>query len=335
MTALRQKTRATSHFFVLACLLWLPAPPLLAEPTFVEAELSRRGEPVTRLPDVYSFRAPISTCLLVLSLFNSRLPTMRTYKRLFHGFRIEEVSRPLDKKNKEGVWDRTTERTYSSVTADNIENLFAHQYDTDHPDQHGAKGLLYFDPDGKMRAILWRTGVGIVGNNIHHKDAIASVVETEARDLHRVIRELEQKGDIGTGLLALDLVQELNTVAENLHFNRKQDSFTEEMLHRFQGFQLTATRDRQGKLQVTKVQISSSVTSTQISRSEPMVVDQLNKGMELIRDSIAPDLRKYGPVEIDGLHQMALDYPDDLGVKGERKPVQTPVRTTPAARRPR
>lgn len=319
----RKNIAAISAYFLALWLGLFAALPAYAEHDRVipRVELDRIiPDSVTKLPDVQSFRKPMSACMLVLGLFKSRLPNMRQYRRLFHGFNVTSVSRPIKGK----LLERRTESTVSAITPDNIERIFTHQYDSTRPNQFGAKGLLYFDPDGKMRAIMWPTGMGVEGNNIHHKDAVASVIETEATDLTRVVRELENKGDLGSGMLALDLAQELHNVAENLHHNRRQDSFTEEMLHRFQGFQLTATRDRSGKLHVTKVQISSSVTSTQISRHEPLLVEELNKGLALIRDSIDPELRRYGRVEIDGLSRMELDHPEELGVPGERPPIQTP-----------
>ncbi len=326
----RKKNASYYAYFLALFLVLYPFGPAFAEPTTEPITVTNAPrEPVTELPEVSSFRKPMSACMLVLGLFKSRLPNMRQFRRLFRGFDITSVGRPG-----EGNREKRAENTYTQIDTENIERIFAHQYDPEHPNRFGAKGLLYFDPDGKMRAIMWPTGQGLLGNNIHHKDAVASVIETEANDLTKVVLEFEKKGDLASAVLALDLAQELRLVADNLHHNRQQNAFTEEMLHRFQGFQLTAERDRSGKLVIDRVQISSSVTATQVARHEPLVVAELNKGLVIIRDSIAPELRHYGPVEIDGLSKMELDHPENLGVKGERKPVQTPP-SGPTIRKPR
>ncbi|MBL7665932.1 MAG: hypothetical protein JNM93_12425 [Bacteriovoracaceae bacterium] len=77
------------------------------------------------------------------------------------------------------VKEQTT-KSYKEINASNFEEIFQHQYIYHElPDVKGAKSLFYKTNNNEQIIIFWKTGDSLKPNNIHHRDALASMLKNE------------------------------------------------------------------------------------------------------------------------------------------------------------
>lgn len=176
--------------------------------------------------------------------------------------------------------------TFDKITPENISSIFSNNYTPEkQPDLLGAKGILYRGVDGQWKVLMWPTGEGREGNSIHHRDAVASVLEHESELIKRVALERDS-------IRPLELSDELARLAKNLSEVRRGYSFPLELLGRFSGFQMTARRNpSNGRIELLSVDLDSSLTSAQITGEVNQTTESVNEMMRTIASVIDPQLK--------------------------------------------
>jgi len=185
-----------------------------------------------------------------------------------------------------GTHASSTVPVFREITSENLPQLFTHQFSPNsHPHKRGAKGIVYQGIDGKTKVLMWPTGEDSKGNSIHHRDAVASVLEQEAAILEKL---LEKKETVGM----LNLQIKLETVARELSQVRKSETIPDGVVERFSGFQMTAFVDpKTGKFSLKSVDLDSSLTSAQISRGIKQTVGETQEVIDAISAALSLDVR--------------------------------------------
>jgi len=190
----------------------------------------------------------------------------------------------------------------NKVTRENIAKLFSNEY---MPGQRGAKAVVFYDMDGIAHVRIWSTGEGKIGNGIHHRDAIATLIDEEADGLMKRALDLDSEE-------LLELAEKRKRIARDLSTDRRQMVYPSDILENSQGFQLILGSDGRVKY----FDVDSSITASQISRGEMISAAKLSEMITELHNSITPELRGYKIVRIRGLGKMKLDgelkLPDGL-----------------------
>jgi len=187
------------------------------------------------------------------------------------------------------------------IVRSNVDKLFTHQPFADNPKLRAIKGISYIDEDGQYHVRFWSTGDGIVGNNVHHRDALSNLIDEEADNL--IERGIEINND-----KILDNGIRRKSIAVDISEIRTQDSFPDNILTRSHGFQFII--DDTGK--IIRFDIDSSIISAQISKGIVINSQELSNMIKLVHESIEPSLRGYKVIRIKSLEDLKLNSPLNL-----------------------
>lgn len=179
-----------------------------------------------------------------------------------------------------------TAPVFTELTSENIAKMFSHQYaPSTKPELRGAKGIVYRGLDGQLKVLMWATGEGPIGNSIHHRDAVASVLQQESSVLEKLFETRETIG-------MLNLQDKLERAARELSQIRSASTITDGIAERFSGFQMTASVDpRTGQLRLESVDLDSSLTSAQVSRGINQTTLHTQEVFDAISRVISSDVR--------------------------------------------
>jgi len=179
-----------------------------------------------------------------------------------------------------------TAKTYTEVSPSNLAEIFKHQFKPEKdPNLLGAKGIVYRGVDGELKVVIWPTGEGPVGNSIHHRDAVASILQAEAKALEVVLHDTNN-------MKVLMLQDALSNLSEQLSQIRTAQSIPDSVAERFFGFQMTAVRNqRTGALTLKHVDLDSSLTSVQTQRGIGQTIEETQAMMDAIGEAISPEVK--------------------------------------------
>jgi hypothetical protein len=222
---------------------------------------------------------------------------------LYRSISIERPLQNVSRKfiNQLGSEYFATTTSYNVINKNNFNDLFSHQYDSDHLESTGIKAIIYRHLDNDFTVSFWSTGKKEVSNNLHHRDALINAISVEAK-----------KYD-STEYINEELWFKLNEEKDSLeNLGRNHQAYTKNLLERSQGFQLTAKEIVLGgvkKKVITYLDIDSSITSAQISQnvfpSEEMLASQLAQ----ILNRIDPAVLQLKAIRIQGVEdKRKLDF---------------------------
>lgn len=197
-------------------------------------------------------------------------------------------------------------KTYTEINRSNIAELFTHQYAPEKDSSLlGAKGIVYRGVDGELKVVFWPTGQETIGNNIHHRDAVASVLQAEVKAMDVVLSDTNN-------MKVLMLQDALGNLSEQLSQVRSSQSIPDSVAERFSGFQMTAIRDpKTGAYQLKHVDIDSSLTSVQTQRGILQTVEETQNMLDAISRAIDSDLKPES-YRLDKSQKQSLTGPEKL-----------------------
>lgn len=183
-----------------------------------------------------------------------------------------------------------------NVTKENISELFQDAYDKRDMTKRGAKALTYRNSDGKLVVIFWQTSDGVQGTNVHHRDALATLVKEDAAKAEALNRD------------AAYVVhrEEWERLTEE---SRDHNVFSDEILKRSQGFQLS-TRTVNGKTKVVNIDVASSITNAQGTRGIPINAAELVARIQAVYEAIDPSVRDVKTIRIGNYHDIIFETPN-------------------------
>jgi hypothetical protein len=266
-------------------------------------------------------------CFVALTLLSSGIPANPPGRYFREPIDPTVVQVPAEASNPAKA---RTVNLVTHLTRENVDQIFSHQYNADLPHVRGAKGLVFHGFDGRTHVVLWPTGSGRSGNEVHHTDVTASILRHEAALLRRAAegpvleREFAQSRERlrdGTSVRYLTLATELENIARDLHDVRRHDAMPEVLLIRFQGFQMSAEVGRDGHVTaVTKLEISSRLTAAQVSKGVQLGAGKFNLELKMIYSAIPPELRKWRRVEVEGWDRLQFDERSRVVEPGTTRP---------------
>lgn len=197
-------------------------------------------------------------------------------------------------------------KTYTEINDSNISEIFTHQYKPEKDSTLlGAKGIVYRGVDGELKVVFWPTGQGLEGNNIHHRDAVASILQAEVKAMDVVLSDTNN-------MKVLMLQDALGNLSEQLSQVRSSQSIPDSVAERFSGFQMTAVRDpKTGTVKLKHVDIDSSLTSVQTQRGILQTVEETQNMLDAISQSISPQLKPES-YRLDKAQKQSLTGPEKL-----------------------
>ena len=228
---------------------------------------------------------------------------LRTLEQL-----IEEPREQLFKIKREDTIIGSSATATTKITRYTIDNVFSTVYDNE-KSLHGAKGVVYRDEFGNYHVRFWDEG-NIGSRDIHHQDALAELLRNEAEGLKRV-------GTIIGEERLLQIANDNTFTAKALNEDRRKPTlvYTDENLLNSEGFQFT--RDSSGK--VVAFDISSSMSNAQIARDIVLDGARLSEMIRAVHESIAPELRGYRIIRVEGLQGLKIrgevSLPDSLELR--------------------
>lgn len=228
------------------------------------------------------FAAPDSLYIRCLNALRIVWEDSPVKGKLFHPVPISETIPNILVRDTDGKMMAMP--SFNKVNELTLPLLFSHQYEANRPNQYGAKGLVYKALNGEWKVLMWSTGQGIQGNNLHHRDALASVLEYESGLIELVAMEKES-----TNLLKLSM--DLKGRADIIRNVRRQENIADELLTRFHGFEMRALKNpTTGTLFLDTIDMESSLASTLSSREIQIDGLELQAAMNAIQASIIPEL---------------------------------------------
>ncbi len=221
---------------------------------------------------------------------------------------IEEPREQLFQIKREDTITGSSATAAHEITPRTIDDIFKSVYDKE-KSLHGAKGVVYRDEFGNYHVRFWDEGnIGL--RDIHHQDALAELLRSEAEGLKRV-------GTITGEKRLLQIADDNIFTAKALNEDRRKPTlvYSDENLLNSEGFQFT--RDSSGK--VVAFDISSSMSSAQIARDIVLDGARLSEMIRAVHESIAPELRGYRIIRVEGLQGFKIrgevSLPDGLELR--------------------
>ncbi len=229
--------------------------------------------------------------------------SIRTLEQL-----IEEPREQLFKIQRQDTLVGSSATAAAKITPHTIDDIFKSVYDTEKR-LYGAKGVVYRDEFGSYHVRFWDEG-NIGPRDIHHQDALAELLRKEAEGFRKRGKIIEDKS-----MIAKADDNELTARALNEDRKRPSKVYSDENLLNSEGFQFT--RDSSGK--VVAFDISSSMSGAQISRDIVLDGARLSEMIRAVHESIAPELRGYRIIRVEGLQGLKIrgdiSLPDGLELK--------------------
>lgn len=176
-----------------------------------------------------------------------------------------------------------------SIHPGNISQLFSFR---GAEDSFYAKAVAYMDSVGKTNVLFWDQGRGLVGNNIHHRDALSFLVSHDSSFLARLAERDSIAGVKLDSDYILDQAVALESTANDLIRVRNLETMPTSIIERAQGFQFTA-RSVGGSLKVTDFSIDSSITAAQINHGLAVNAGMLSNMLETVHRAMDPEVVGY------------------------------------------
>lgn len=192
-----------------------------------------------------------------------------------------------------------------ALTSGNINTIFTSKL-KDAPNLYVAKAVSHIDNYNNVRTIFWAIGNEYVGTEVHHRDALGSLLTDEKYDLENLwINAMENPDSANVNIDELEaLIYELSdptyeTVGNRLSLLRNHSAYTPELLSKSQGFFFVAEKDKNGKVLIREFHVNSSITAAQISRGDVSLdYDEQIRLITAIVTAIDPNLKKIRDVKV-------------------------------------
>lgn len=192
----------------------------------------------------------------------------------------------------------SAEYASNKITPGNIDEIFSYEYERG---VRGAKAVTYKDEKGVIHTRFWSFGLG--SPQVHHRDAISSLLNEEGKSLEEIAIEADNVEMLDRASDKVDTSIEMSEV-------RQQNTIPDDVLYRSQGFQFTLGED--GKIRYFDV--DSSITATQASRNAEINAKEFSDAIMEVHNSIDPELRGYGNIiRVKGLGRLRFDEELNLG----------------------
>ena len=211
---------------------------------------------------------------------------------------IKQLRRPLT----DGFIKTTSTH---ALTSGNIGRIFTSKL-KDAPNLYVAKAVSHIDNSNNIRTIFWSIGNEYIGTEVHHRDALGSLLTDEKNDLeNQWIKALENPESANVNIDELEaLIYELSdpnydTVGNRLSLVRNHSAYTPELLSKSQGFFFVAEKDKNGAVMIREFHVNSSITAAQISRDDVSLdYDEQIRLITAIVAAIAPNVKKIRDVKV-------------------------------------
>lgn len=174
---------------------------------------------------------------------------------------------------------------FDKITPKNFHIIFTHLYD-EQSGFYGAKAIHYQLNNNQSSVVFWPTGNGRTGNNIHHRDALASTMELEAKSY------LEEENE-ELWVKTTDELEHFVTIG------RSHESYSDDLLKRSAGFQFSA---KGGK--IIFLDMDSSMTSAQVDRKITLSTSFIINSLKAMIKRISPQVSNLRNIRIKGLKRM-------------------------------
>lgn len=198
-------------------------------------------------------------------------------------------------------------RSTHALTERNINTIFTSKL-KDTPNLYVAKAVSHLDNSGNVRTIFWAIGNEGIGTEVHHRDALGSLLTEERSDLEEIwlkIADLPESESVKADMDALEsLVNELSdptfeTVGNRLSLVRNHSAYTPELLSKSQGFFFVAEKDSKGEILIREFHVNSSITAAQIARNDVALdYEEQVRLISAIVSAIAPNVKKIKDVKV-------------------------------------
>lgn len=195
----------------------------------------------------------------------------------------------------------------NALTKNNVGVIFTSRL-KDTPNLYVAKAVAYWDHYNQVRTIFWAIGNDSIGTEVHHRDALGSLLTEEKNDLEDLwLNSLDQPEANADGM-DMDYVESLtyelsdptySTVGNRLSLERNHSAYTPELLSRSQGFFFVAEKDDKGEITIKEFHVNSSITAAQIAREDVSLdIDLQTRLISSIVSAIDPEIKKIKDVKV-------------------------------------
>ncbi|MBQ2621837.1 MAG: hypothetical protein IJF84_10915 [Thermoguttaceae bacterium] len=192
-----------------------------------------------------------------------------------------------------------------ALTSSNINTIFTSKL-KDAPNLYVAKAVSHIDNANNIRTIFWAIGNEYIGTEVHHRDALGSLLTDEKNDLEDLwMKNLDNPESNNVNIDELEaLVYELSdptyeTVGNRLSLLRNHSAYTPELLSKSQGFFFVAEKDKNGTVLIREFHVNSSITAAQIARGDVSLdYDEQIRLITAIVAAIDPNLKKIRNVKV-------------------------------------
>jgi hypothetical protein len=181
----------------------------------------------------------------------------------------------------------------------NINDLFSDEYK---PGNFGSKALTYIDTNGKMNVVFWKTEFHGGPTDVHHRDALSSILKADAERLERKLASRPAHAENKVNLWILFQEQ-----AERITHERRVAAFDKRILRRAHGFQLTAEY-QEGVLKVVNIDVNSSVTRALVANGGPVSEKHLALAISNLYQAMDPRVRAVRTVRIKDMKSPQLSF---------------------------
>ena len=162
---------------------------------------------------------------------------------------IKQLRRPLT----DGFIKTTSTH---ALTLGNIGRIFTSKL-KDAPNLYVAKAVSHIDNSNNIRTIFWSIGNEYIGTEVHHRNALGSLLTDEKNDLeNQWIKALENPESANVNIDELEaFIYELSdpnydTVGNRPSLVRNHSAYTTELLSKSQGFFFVAEKDKNGAVMI-------------------------------------------------------------------------------------
>ncbi len=229
------------------------------------------------------------SCSSGIKIFPTRTPTSETVSNCYadvSSFARRAHQLPVGKIHRYETPEtiEISTKAYSQINEWNVFNVFSHRYEKG-KEFFGTKAVI-LEHDDHYTLKFWATGKDGTGNNIHHRDALATMLS--AKTERYLEREQENQWEVA-----------FNEQDEFLNRGRRNDSYSDSLLERSMGLQFTMKNNR-----IIYIDFDSSMTSAQVQRGVGINSQKIVLALKRVLLDIDSSLLDLKNIRIKGLNRL-------------------------------